>query len=130
MILKNWLVMLIINFLLIITSQINTQAQNFCLPAIYLDSLLFEAERGRACEKVIVAQSNQIEVMGRQLIAYEGAKEMQTRQLLTADSLLRGKDKEILLVQERGEMLLKEEKKKKRKWIIISVLGIVAAIVK
>lgn len=115
-------------FALLVIAYGTANSQSFSLPTLYLDSLLFLAERGVSCEKVIVAQANQIEVMGRQLIAYEGAKEMQTRQLSTADSLLRGKDKEIVLVQERGEMLLKDEKKKSRRFKIAAALEAVLII--
>lgn len=96
--------------------------QTFSLPTLYLDSLLFLAERGVSCEKVIVAQSNQIEVMGRQLIAYEGATAMQSRQLLTLDSLATGLRQEVKVVEDIGNERLKIEKKNSRRFKIAAAL--------
>lgn len=104
-------------------------SQTVTLPAWVVDSLIYNATQAKYYDTLVSKLDNQLAKQGAELATNQNALRMQTRQLLTADSLLRGKDKEILLVQERGEMLLKDEKKKSRRFKIAAVVEIVIILI-
>lgn len=96
--------------------------QTFTLPTSILDSLLWEAERGRSCDSLRVAQARLIESQGLELIEVNKALKLSMNESKTLSALVTNakESNEILTMQFQKD--IKEERKKTRKWKGIAVL--------
>lgn len=102
-------------------------AQTVLLNSI-LDTMIWEVKKGRACDTVMKVQQNEIESLGRELVANGKALSLSQSSNSTLSALLNNsrESQEILSMQFQKD--LKEEKKKTRRWRRIGIIQAVVII--
>lgn len=114
--------------LVLMIVPVMANSQTFTLPTYILDSLLWEAERGRSCDSLRVAQARLIESQGLELIEVNKALKLSMNESKTLSALVTNakESNEILTMQFQKD--IKQERKKTRKWKGLAILEAVGFI--
>lgn len=103
--------------------------QNFTLPTVILDSLIFEVRKGRSCDSLQVLNERIIKSQGVQLLNQDALVKLTESKVKTLESLVSNAKEMQNLDFQQYAIDLGKEKRKKRKWIKVALVQTVVIVV-
>lgn len=102
--------------------------QNFTLPTVILDSLIFEVRKGRSCDSLQVLNERLIKSQGTQLVNKDNLIRLTEDKVSLANGLVANAAKDKIADQKQFAQDLGKEKRKKKKWrngffILVAVIA-------
>lgn len=106
-------------------------SQNFIIPTLYLDSLLFETSKYRVCDSVARFQQDEINKLGVELVHTNKALQLSQKESRTLEGLLTNskENQELITKQFNLDRQKLKRKVKKRGAVIlgetIAIIGLI-----
>lgn len=102
--------------------------QNYTLPSVLFDSMFMEVSRGRSCDSVRVAQTDEIKKIGKELIDTNRALDLKIRESSTLSNLVDNAKESNQILTQQFALDLSKEKRKTKRWRKVSIVEAVGLI--